>query len=183
MYQFRILLILLSIVGGIAGIKLLFVEEIQSSPAIEIVDNKLVLDRIYVSGAITNPGLYDVPLGSRVGEVVEISGGITINADLEYVNQQMNMAKRIQDGEHIYVRFRQENLATNNLVKNTGPSSANKININEASVGQLDELEGIGPSTANKIVSARPFEKIEDLLEVEGIGEKTFESIKDFVSV
>lgn len=128
---------------------------------------------VYVSGAVTAPGVYTLPHDSRVEAAINASGGFLPGAEREKINQ----AAILEDGQQIDVP---------GLV-DTSHISAGRINLNSASAEELDALPGIGPTTAQSIIDYRdengPFEFIQDLLKVPGIGPATFDKIKDLISI
>ncbi|MFV9510983.1 helix-hairpin-helix domain-containing protein [Tepidibacillus sp. LV47] len=144
-----------------------------------------------VKGAVTKPGIYHLKNNARVKDVLDLAGGALPNANLN----QVNLAMKLKDEMVIYVPFqgeKLENQGTNQIWGSysisSGPSSTNgKININTADESQLMELDGIGATRAKAIIEYRqqngPFHKIEDLMNVSGIGEKTFDKIKEKISV
>jgi competence protein ComEA len=144
---------------------------------------------VHVAGAVNRPGVYSLPSGSRVTDAVAAAGGPATDAAVHV----LNLARLLADGEQVYVPTQEEAAAGV-----TGPPSAGGtvagggsagglININTATAVELEELPGVGPATAAKIVDDRetngPFSTPEDLMRVPGIGPKTFESMKDLVTV
>lgn len=134
---------------------------------------------VYVCGEVSSPGVYRLPPEARVYEAVAQAGGLTKQADAAAVNQ----ARELTDGEEIYVPA----LGEAAVSSETSGSTDGKININTADAAQLTALEGIGESKAAAIIAWREenggFSTVEDLLKVNGIAEKTFEKIKDEISV
>jgi len=127
--------------------------------------------------------VYELPAGSIVKDAIEAAGGATSEADLDRINLALSLA----DGQHIYVpRLGEDNPPVS---PPTEPSNASgvtaegKININIASQSELETLPGIGPSKAQGIIENRPYEAIEDIKRVPGIGEATFQQIKDLITV
>lgn len=148
---------------------------------------------VHVVGAVHRPGVYALAEGSRVRDALAAAGGCVGDAMLESVN----LARILSDGEQVRIPTAEE-VASGAVASAAGvpppgggpvqPGAAGgKVNINTASVTELDTLPGVGPSTAQKIVDDRtangPFKRIEDLMRVSGIGEKKFDSLKDYVSV
>jgi competence protein ComEA len=136
---------------------------------------------VYVTGAVVNPGVYYLPEESRVQDALEAAGGPATDADLDRVN----LARRVQDEEQIYFpAVGEEDLPA---TASTGGSQGGTININTASVGELEGLPGIGPKLAQCIVDYResngPFATIEEIMEVQGIGQGVFEDIRESISV
>jgi competence protein ComEA len=133
-----------------------------------------------VTGAVNTPGVYTLTASSRVIDAIKAAGGSAPGADLSTIN----LARVLADGEQIYV----DAAVTNSkgvrvsTTKRSGP-----ININRATVGDFDSLDGIGPVIANRIVSYRkthgPFITVEDLQKVSGIGAAKFAQIKSKIRV
>ena len=150
--------------------------------------------RIYVTGAVVNSDVYILPQGSIIKDVVVAAGGFTPEADLERINQ----ALELKDQQHIHVpRLNEENPPppvqdapdSGSTVGGSGPASAvgEYININTATLDQLDTLPGIGPAIGQRIIDYREkiggFKRIEEITQVSGIGEATFAKIKDSITV
>jgi competence protein ComEA len=138
---------------------------------------------VHVAGAVRRPGLYRVAADARAGEAVEAAGGVARRADLRAVN----LASTIRDGQQIIVPARGEAAAAPAaggaaLPAGAEPASGAKLSLATATVEQLDTLDGIGPTLAKRIVEWRDanggFKSIEQLREVDGIGEKRFESLR-----
>jgi len=146
---------------------------------------------VHVTGAVNKPGVYQLPAGARVIDGVTAAGGARPDADLSSIN----LARPLTDGERVYIPRRGEvppavAAPPGDPASGGGAASgggSDKVNINTASVSELEELPGIGEVIAQRIVDYRtqhgPFKTVRDLLKVEGIGEKKFESIKDHVTV
>lgn len=137
--------------------------------------------KVHIIGEINSPGLYELGEGSRINDLILIAGGQTENANLNKVN----LAYELSDGEQIYIpSIFDEETEYNNKESS---SSSGKININKASLEDFQTISGIGPSLAQKIITYRnsigKFSSIEELKNVSGIGDKKYESIKDFVSL
>ncbi len=155
--------------------------------------NKVDVKReIYVDigGAVTKPGVYKVNTGTRLFQVIEMAGGLLGNA----ITDDINQAKEVFDGEKVIIpdetsqKISTEVSNENNRNYGNNMSEANgKININSADSATLQEIPGIGPSKADKIIEYRtnvgPFKTIEDIKNISGIGDKTFETIKEFIIV
>lgn len=140
---------------------------------------------VYVSGAVKNPGVYQLAETARIDDAVNAAGGVTTEAD----PARVNLAARLQDEQQIYVP-RIDEVAPS--IASAGGGSASKatdglININSATVEELDTLPRIGPATAQRIIDYRtengPFASIEDLQNVKGIGAATFADLKAKISV
>ncbi|MDR3574959.1 MAG: helix-hairpin-helix domain-containing protein [Anaerolineaceae bacterium] len=147
--------------------------------------------KVYVTGAVTNPGVYSIPRLSRVENVIQAAGGFLKTAD----TQNINLASKLIDGEEIIVPTIGQALTTTIPLAQSpspkttlsSPSSDNPLDINTATAEQLDGLPGIGTSKAQQIIAFRqqngPFQKIEDLQNVPGIGPGIFTKIKDMITV
>ncbi len=139
---------------------------------------------IDICGAVNDSKVVTLPAGSRVEDAIKAAGGITDEADLSGINR----AAELSDGEKIYIPTADEVERGIELPSAEGNISADgSININEATAEELETLNGIGPVTAEKIIQYRTeygkFENKEDLMEVNGIGEKTYAQIKDKIRV
>ena len=143
---------------------------------------------VYVCGAVNNSGVYYLEAGSRVHEAVEMAGGLTEDAAEEYIN----LAQELEDGQQVYIPTLEEALEQGLSVGSSASSSGTDssdglININTATSEQLQTLSGIGESKAAAIISYREengdFGSIEDIKNVSGIGDSTYEKIKDYITV
>jgi len=134
-----------------------------------------------VSGAVLKPGVYKLAYGSRVADAINTAGGFSSSADSNFISKSLNLAQKLSDGAKIYIPQKGES----GQALGTAQSSLDSglVNINSASLDQLDALPGIGPATAQKIISGRPYSRVEELLEKKIVGASTFEKIKDKISV
>lgn len=129
----------------------------------------------YISGGINNPGVYEIDKEQlRLVELIDKAGGLSENADKDKLTESFNLSEIIKDSDHIFIPIKSIS---------TSSSNSDLINLNSASISELDSLPGIGPSTAQKIIDARPFSKIEDLMEVPGIGDSKYDEIKNLVTI
>ena len=139
-------------------------------------DQSIMVD---IKGAVQNPGVYEVQANMRVHDVVQLAGGLTENADVFSIN----LAERVHDEMTIIVMEKGQEIASNSGGNGTSP----KVKVNHATKEELMTLPNIGPSKADAIIQYREengmFQKPEDLMEVSGIGEKTFEQLKDFIQI
>lgn len=136
-----------------------------------------------IKGAVTNPGVYEIEIDSRVIEVIEKAGGFTKEADQNGVN----LAQRVTDEMVIYVPKLGEITPTPDITSVSQNSNPKLININTATIEQLDSLPGIGPSKAEAIITYRDengkFNSTDDLEKVPGIGKKTLDSLSEYITV
>jgi len=154
-----------------------------------------VIQQVFVDikGAVMYPGVYELQTDQRIIDAVKLAGGYTQDADTQLINH----AQKVEDEMVIYIPQKGEKLdeITSNLLKmsTSGTSQGDngmkeqKVNLNKADEALLTTLSGIGPSKAQSIITYREenggFKTIEDLKQVSGIGDKTFEKLKDFITV
>jgi len=144
--------------------------------------------KIHISGAVRREGVYVAKIGDRVVDLVSLAGGSLPNADLS----ALNLAEELKDGQKVVVpvkEYRSISLPACRQARSEREASGNqksrktergkKININTATVSELDELPGIGPATAQKMIEARPFSKLEDIMKIPRFGKSRFEKLKD----
>lgn len=151
---------------------------------------------VHITGEVKNAGIIELPEESRIADAIEQAGGVTEEADLD----QVNLAFVLSDGQKIYIPNKKEREANEEKAYITAESGNNviikdkveggkkqKVNINEAKQEDFEELPGIGPSIAKKIIEYREqngkFTSIDELQEVKGIGEAKFENIKEYIMV
>lgn len=184
-----VVLIIALIVMATLGIKLSVKEnEIMYTSSPDMTNNDTVLDNaeeelscIYVDidGAVNNPGVYEFTKGDRVIDAIDKAGGLK---DTAYT-KNINKARKLVDGEKIYIFDEGENIVPLNLYYD---GSEGKININTATKDNLMSLPGIGEVYAQRIIDYRNgklFSSIEEIKEVQGIGDKIFEKIKDSITI
>ena len=139
--------------------------------------------QVYVSGAVTRPDVYELPPESIIKDAIEAAGGATSEADLN----RINLALSVADGQHIYVPHQGEESPPvsppTQPPDTAGGQAGSKININTASQSEIETLPGIGPTRAQGIIEERPYDSIEDIRKVPGIGEVTFQKLKDLITV
>lgn len=167
-------------------------------------ETKIVCD---ISGAVRTPGVYELQDGARLNDLIELAGGLSDEADIDRINR----ARTVFDGEKIYIPKTGEDIqviAGSESIKggsesiegvsnpngnssksneSGGSVSNGRVNINLATLEELQTITGVGPSTAEKIIAYREeyggFDRIEELMDISGIGEKTFKKMEDQVTV
>lgn len=154
-------------------------EEIESSPL-------MIID---VKGAVTSPGIYEMKEGDRIHDLINQAGGFTKEAN----EAEINLAQRLQDEMVIIIPKEGEileeisSVSTATSSNTMAESAGDKIKLNDATQTELETLNGIGPSKAQAIIDYREengaFQSVEDVLQVNGIGEKTLENFKDDIIV
>ena len=152
--------------------------------------------RIYITGEISKSDVYFLPPGSIIKDAIAAAGGLTLHADAERINQ----ALELRDQQQIHIpRLGEEDppppvqggqAGPNDTVLNSngsGSGSDTKLNLNTASLEQLDALPGIGPAIGQRVIDHREnvgaFSSIEEITQVSGIGDSTFAKIKDLITV
>ena len=143
--------------------------------------------KVHVAGCVQSQGIIELEEGSRIADAIDKVGGLTANASTKNVN----LAYVLQDGEKIYIpSLAEEQIADEEIQIISSASGSNdngKVNINKASITELQKISGIGESTAKKIIEYRntngKFKSIEDLKNIQGIGDKKYDSIKEEVTV
>ena len=207
-----IILILLSISGYFIYINIPKKEEIKISKEEPIKNTKpeKVEEKKYkvdIKGQINNPGIYEVVISSRVIDVINLAGGLTVNADTSVIN----LSKKVLDEMVIIVYSKEEvtnfkktkeieqqvqnqcvqkdenSLKNDACISSNNNISTNKISINNATKEELMTLPGIGESKAKDIVDYRtkngPFKKLEDLKNIPGIGENVYNNLKENITL
>ena len=138
-----------------------------------------------VKGAVKSPGIYDLPVGSRVNDAVQKAGGLTEQAD----SKSLNLAQKVSDEALVYVPTKGEEAASQQTGSGTASSTnkEKKINLNKASLEELKQVKGLGGKRAQDIIDHREangkFKSVDELKKVSGIGAKTIEKLKDYVTV
>ncbi|MCY7951429.1 helix-hairpin-helix domain-containing protein [Bacillus inaquosorum] len=141
---------------------------------------------IDIKGAVQHPGVYEMRTGDRVSQAIEKAGGASEQAD----EMQVNLAELLQDGTVVYIPKEGEETAVQQGAGGADQSDGRKgalVNINTATLEELQGISGVGPSKAEAIIAYREengrFQTIEDITKVSGIGEKSFEKIKSSITV
>ena len=135
-----------------------------------------------IGGAVEEPGVYEVAKDTRLFEVIEMAGGLSEDADPDHVNR----ASFVEDGQKIIIPVKVSEYTDDSRDSSCHPADSGLININTASADELKTLSGIGDVTAEKIIeyrSSTAFKSKEDIMSVDGIGNKTYEKIKDDITV
>jgi competence protein ComEA len=141
---------------------------------------------VEIVGAVREPGVYSLPAGSRLADLVRRAGGYGPRVDVARAEQVLNLAGPLRDGDHVRVPSRDDQQAPSGPAGSPGSADNAPVDINRASQSELEELPGIGPATAGKIIAAReeaPFTAVEELRSRGVLGEKTFEKLRTLVTV
>ena len=158
-------------------------KEIKKEEEDESAEQDLIT--VDVKGAVKSPGIYDLPVGSRVHDAVQKAGGLTEEAD----SKSLNLAQKVSDEALVYVPTKGEEAASQQAASGTTPSTSKekKVNLNRASLEELKQVKGLGGKRAQDIIDHREangkFKSVDELKKVSGIGAKTIEKLKDYVTV
>jgi competence protein ComEA len=177
---------LMSLVGSNKGDDQIVFESAGHNSASGSAEDQEKQITVDIEGAVVKPGVYDLPFDSRVQDALIAAGGMSDKADRERVSKGLNLAAKLSDGGKIYIPF----IGDSTISPGTGGggdtvlgANSSLININTASASVLDKLQGVGPVTAEKIISNRPYSAIEELVSKKVVGQKVFEGIKDKISI
>lgn len=185
-YKYALLAILVGIVLVVSGsITSLFPQPIQESaiPTESIVEAKVSdVIKVDIAGAVVKPAVYELSKDKRIEDLIVEAGGFTDNVNKEYVSKDLNLSQKVSDGQKIYIPFNGE--TTIPAVMGTSSSGKTvKVNINTSTSIELDELPGVGPSTASKIVAGRPYASIQELQTKKILGNATYEKLKELIEI
>ena len=190
-------------IDGILGLGLIFLAvgigmeyrmKVAPKTEVEIIKNEgRVMDEsrgkilVDVGGAVEKPGVYELEVGARIKDVLVMAGGLSAKADREWVEKNLNQAGEVWDEMKIYVPELGGVLGDSSKRSSSNQTISNMINLNTASQGELEELPGIGPAMAGRIIEYREvnsgFRHVEEVKLVKGIGDKLFEKMKDKISI
>lgn len=191
-YKTQICIVLVGLI--LLGLGVLFFRSGQESARVEIIsEESSALEKtifVDIQGAVQNPGVYEVRSGSRINDLLVRAGGLSAQADREWLSKNINLAQKLSDGVKIYVPSQKEvrqfggpALSAVGQVAGVSGSVAGQININTASATQLISLWGIGEKRAADIIANRPYQSIEELKTKAKIPKNVFEAIKEKITV
>lgn len=168
--------------------ELSFTTSNESTESVNSIEKKeLTVD---VSGAVKSPGVYVLADGSRIKDAIEKAGGLSDEADTDFIERSFNLARLLNDGSKLYIPEIGESIGSSAENSRTeysqdvaGVDARSLININSASESELDTLSGIGPVTAGKIIDNRPYNSIDELVSKKVVSNSVFEKIKDSISL
>lgn len=160
---------------------------LPSSSKIEVLDasggvkddiSELVVE---ISGEVLKPGVYKLPAGSRIDDLLIASGGLSGSADRESVAKNINRAAKLSDGQKIYIPKTGQNLGVS-ASQTGGGGETGLVNINTADAKTLDGLPGIGPVYAQNIIEHRPYSEVSELVSKGAMPSNVYQKIKDKIS-
>ncbi|MBI5358612.1 helix-hairpin-helix domain-containing protein [Candidatus Amesbacteria bacterium] len=147
-------------------------------PTVQILNKNIEQKEIMVDiqGAVNKPGLYKLVTGSRIQDLLDKAGGLLIDSDTKWIEVNLNRAKKVSDGEKIFIpRINDQSAIIN--------SKSKLININAGTKAELEAIAGIGAVTAEKIINGRPYQELAELVSKKIISAKLYTQIKDLLSV
>lgn len=181
-YKTYIIIIIIVIVSGVS----LFLENNKKDDVININGEEMVkkegLIAVYITGEVNNPGVYYIDEGMRLNDIVDLCGGFKDTADLT----EINLAEKLNDSDKIYIPKIVSESYEEIYVEEKNNTASGKVNINTANKAVLKELDGIGDTLADNIIKYRDkskFKSIEDILNVDGIGQAKFDKIKEYICI
>lgn len=179
--------IALSVLGLVLIVGGLFVSSNGAQAQKEFPKESLVASEkiisIDVSGEVNTPGVYKLKEGLRIEDAINAAGGFTPKANQEYISKSLNLAQKLVDGTKLYIPAEGEEAAIASNAEVAGVNSASAVNINSATQAELEALPGIGPVTASKVISGRPYQNIDELINKKIIGKSVFDKIKSSIAV
>ncbi len=196
--KFRYPLLIL-LVGGVLITSGIFYSKYAESsrPEVEVLGESINENikqeelTVEISGEVLKPGVYKLTSGTRINELIMLSGGLTDNADNEWLNKYLNKAAKLADGQKVFIpaiKQNKEPSANSDEVHQSISTSDTSniddlININTASLSQLDTLPGIGQTYGQKMIEHRPYSTTEELVSKGVIKQNLFNKIKDLITI
>lgn len=162
--------------------------EIVSGPGAStaaVASSSQALVVVQVAGAVVRPGVYSLPVGSRVGDAIRYAGGYSTDVDPRAAETKLNLAAKLQDAQLITVPRRGDSAATASGSEASAPAGG-PLNLNTATSAELDTLPGVGPATAAKIIASReqlPFTTVDDIVTRKLVSAATLAKFRDIVTV
>lgn len=174
-----------TLIGGLliliilVGTGLIIYSMNKNKQEIKTVDNQEIT--IDIEGAVKNPGVYKLKEGNIIQDAINAANGLNDNADNDLIAKDINRSEILKNNQKIFIPIK-----TQVTQQVAAAETSNKINLNTASLEQLDSLPGIGPVYAQRIIDYRKkkqFSSLEEVMEIQGIGEKTFDKMKDLITI
>jgi competence protein ComEA len=178
-----------AVAAALIGVILLgagwFVWRADAEPEMEIIkvadkaEETSTKIKVDVEGAVNHPGVYVIKEGDRINDVIGIAGGLTADADVNWIELHINKAEKVTDGYKLYVPRKGE--AEKNEV--AGKNTTGIISINFSTQAELESLPGVGEVTAGKIIQGRPYSQIKELVDKKIITQKVFDGISTSIGL
>ena len=195
-YRYIIFLFLLGIIFVLLGI-FIFKNVSFGKSKIEVIDEKenngttseIIVE---VAGEVIKPGVYKLQNGSRIEDLLVLAGGVSQNADRNWMEKSLNRAAKLSDGQKVHIPNANEQsnvLSANdggtyqNISSDISTQGSGFVDINAATQKELESLNGIGPVYAQKIIEYRPYSNIEEIITKAQIPQKTFDKLKNQIIV
>lgn len=200
-YKLELFILSIALITGIIAL-VLYIHDQNTDKDDEIItgnvfsasSSRIIVD---IAGEVEQPGVYETTQGARLKDVLVLAGGLSANAERDYISRNFNLAKLVVDQEKIYIPSHfeistgifsepQRFLDYSSSVENQSTSVINtnnqKVGINSATLEELDTLPGIGKVTAEKIIKNRPYKSIEELLTKKIVKKNVYENIKNLIT-
>lgn len=203
-YKIETIFISLALFVTIISLSIFFLSNSSDSEEInneEISSNQLSSNQLFkidVSGAVLKPDMYEVTPGARLKDIILLAGGLTENADKQYFSRNFNLSRLINDQDKIYIPSTLElnnaifteiqrtldyispgEVSTDNVIQNQSAA----VNINSATIEELDKLPGVGKTTTQKIIQNRPYKTVADLVTKKVVKKNVYEKIKGLITL
>ncbi|MCX6704087.1 MAG: ComEA family DNA-binding protein [Candidatus Woesebacteria bacterium] len=196
-FRYPLLILLVGLILILSGVFIVKSGLIPSSTKVEVLQATTSGQAggeitVEVAGEVMRPGVYKLPVGSRVEDLLIISGGFSVGADRVWSDKYLNRAAKLTDGQKVFIPsvnqqssvLSAKNVGGDQTVSSTFSSDSNRlINVNTASLGDLDSLPGIGPVYGKSIIEHRPYSNVEELLSKGALKPSVYQKVKDLVSV
>jgi len=161
------------------------VEVLNSTTETQNSSQEIVVE---IAGSVEKPAVYKLPQNSRVDDLLIVAGGLSVDADRGWVEKNINRASLLKDGQKIYIYSQSEvgsakesgGIKLDQVV--LGASDSHLVNINTASLSELDKLSGIGPVYGQRIIDGRIYSNVEELVKKDIIPQKTYDKIKNLIT-
>ena len=192
-HRFRLPLLIGLLGAVLVGVGFLFfILDRPQEDKIEIIsstESQIEQEAIFgdIEGAVQKPGVYELSFGARVEDLLIAAGGLSAEADREWVEKTLNRAQKLTDGVKIYIPKKGEEVKGVTRSVSSGQAvveeQSNLVNINTASQSELEALWGIGPATAQKIITNRPYQSVEELLTKKILKSNVYQRISNQLTV
>ncbi|MFN4212549.1 MAG: helix-hairpin-helix domain-containing protein [Microgenomates group bacterium] len=191
-YKIEIILLIFALITALISVGVYFVSQKETAEEPVFFEKKTItpsFSKIFVdiAGAVEKPNVYEVTVGARLKDVLVMAGGLSADADRKFFSRNFNLAKIVADQEKIYIPSTEEVkngffVENQQTLPNPSQTISKKININTASLEELDQLPGVGKVTAQKIIDGRPYQSLEELLTKKVINKGVYDKIINIIT-